>query len=115
MWIQSVGGSGYQYSYNKINGTVQIFQSAGFTPAGTNAATSLSIAAGTPATYPVGTAANTGSTNLVATAAVTIPISAEAFTGTAVAAAPLVELAAGALPAAILTDLIQFEEEFARQ
>lgn len=28
MWIQTVSGSGYQYSYNKLNGLIQIFTGA---------------------------------------------------------------------------------------
>ena len=86
--------------------------SAGFTPAGTNAASALSIGAGTPATYPVGTAANTGSTTLVATGAVTIPLAAQAFTGTAVAAAGMANLSAGAYPADVLGDVIKFTAKF---
>jgi len=76
----------------QANGAIQAFVGKGFTPAGTNAASTLSIGSGTPATYPVGTAANSGSTTLVATGAVTIPLAAQAFTGTAVAAAGLTNL-----------------------
>jgi hypothetical protein len=84
-WIFSVGTT-------QANGKIQAFVNAGFTPAGTNAASTLTIGAGTPGTYPVGTAANSGSTTLVATGAVTVPLAAQAFTGTAVAAIPAVEL-----------------------
>lgn len=59
MWISTIAGSGYQYSYNKANGTVQI------------------------------------------------------FTGAA-AQSPLAELTAGALIAGMLTDGIEFEEEYVR-
>lgn len=106
--------SGYIYQYNSTTGCLFTLQSAGFTPAGTNAASTLSIGAGTPATYPVGTAANTGSTTLVATGAVTIPLAAQAFTGTAVSAAGLSALAAAAYPAGVLGDVIKYEAKFAK-
>ena len=106
--------SGYVYQYNSTTGCLFVMESAGFTPAGTNAASSLSIGAGTPATYPVGTAANTGSTTLVATGAVTIPLPAQTFTGTAVAAGVLAALGAGAYPAGVLADLIKYEARFAK-
>jgi hypothetical protein len=108
----SGSGSGYEYTYSSQTGVLYAQTVAGFTPAGTNAASTLSISAGTPATYPVGTAANTGSTNLVATGAVTIPLAAQAFSGTAVAAAGLSALAAAAYPAGVLSDLIKFTAKF---
>ena len=106
------------------------FTGESYTPAGTVASGTLSIGAGTPATYPVGTAANTGSTTLVATGAVTVPLpsgafsgtahtlagtnSAPAFTGSAVAAAPLGALSAAAYPAAVLADVIKYTARFQR-
>jgi len=105
-------GSGYEYTYSSATGVLYTQTTAGFTPAGTNAASTLSIGAGTPATYPVGTAANTGSTTLVATGAVTIPLAAQVFTGTAVAAAGLAALAAGAYPAGVLGDVIKWTAKF---
>jgi len=60
--------NGYIYKYDKTNHTIRIYQSAGFTPAGTNA--------------------NDGPP--------------ETFTGTAVAAAPLVELGNVAVAATTL-------------
>ena len=110
--FQSALGSGYIYQYSSTTGVLYVVQAGGFTPAGTNAASTLSIGAGTPATYPVGTAASTGSTTLVATGAVTIPLAAQAFTGTAVAAAPLGALAAAAYPAGVLADVIKWTAKF---
>jgi hypothetical protein len=106
--------SGYVYQYNSATGCLFVMQSAGVTPAGTNATSTLAIGAGTPGTYPVGTAANTGTTTLVATGAASVTLPAQAFTGTAVAAAGLSALPAGAYPAGVLADVILYEAKFTK-
>lgn len=137
-------GSGYIYQYSATTGV--LFADSGlsgtltgtltapaltmdsYTPAGTNATSTLAIGAGTPANYPVGTGANTGTTTLVATGAVSVTLPAQGFTGTAhtltgsvaapvlsgasVIAGPLNPLSAGAYPAAVLADVIKWTAKF---
>ena len=75
---------------------LMVLQSAGFTPAGTNSAPTISVGSGTPATYAVGLSTNSNAAALIATGAATgiTGVQAPTFTGTAVAAAGLVELTA---------------------
>ena len=110
----SANGSGYEYTYSEATGVLYAQQVAGFTPAGTNATSTLAIGAGTPTTYPVGAAANTGTTTLVATGAVSVTIPAQTFTGTSVAAAGLAALPAAAYPAGVLGDVIKYVARFQR-
>jgi hypothetical protein len=109
--FQSVSGSGYTYKRNKATGKIQVFQVAGFTPAGTNSAPALTMNSYTPA----GTITNGTPDTFAGTPAVlTGTVAAPTFTGSAVAAGALSELANGALPAAVVADVIEFEASWVR-
>ena len=89
---------GYEYRYDKVNGTIRIFQSAGHTPAGAVAAPTFTGESYTPAgTVDAGTHVFTGAAHTLAGTN-----SAPAFTGTPVLAGALVELGNVAIPATTL-------------
>ena len=114
--------SQYQYQYVPTSNTVpalsggfvQIMVSAGFTPAGTNSAPTISMAGGGGGGAVTVSPEATGGA-LVHNAAGTITgvtgVQAPTFTGTAVAAAPLAELS-GALPSGVTNDTIAFKAVF---
>lgn len=96
------------YTAKLIKGTtlknwkLKVFQNAGFTPAGTNSAPTITTSSGGVAT-PLGVAA--GALSETAGAAGITGVQAPVFTGTAVAAAALSELPASAYPAGITGDV----------
>lgn len=116
------GGSasaGYQFWYDIVNSKFMVFRSAGFTPAGTNAASTVTgnavvIGGGVGEAIGINPDTNAGVLSKAAATNRTIPITtflggaltapAQTFTGTAVAAGALVEVA-NAVSLAALTNI----------
>lgn len=121
MVLVSQSGSGYEYRYNKSFATIQIFQVGAATPAGTIVSTSTAptITTGTNATVTAVIATNGGALTQAAGATgitgVQAPIITSTFTGSAGTAGPLSELPAGALPAGVLADIINWSSTYAKQ
>lgn len=85
------GQSGYTFQYDYANSKVLVFRSAGFTPAGTNTAPTITTGTSATTTAPVYT--NGGALTQTTGAAGITGVQAPTFTGTAVAAAAQVEVA----------------------
>lgn len=87
----------YTFKYDIANEKLLMYQSAGFTPAGTNSAPTISITGGTAGTVAIGISSDANAAALSKTAATSrtgiTGVQAPAFTGTAVAAGALVEVA----------------------
>lgn len=108
--IDQNDASGLVFKYDFENNKIRIYQSAGFTPAGTNAQVTGTISAGVIAvtagtagdavTNNAGVLESTGGQDL-AVEAQTFTGSTPVFTGTAVAAAAMAEFS-GAVAAAVL-------------
>jgi len=107
--IAPVTVNGYEYRYDETNHSIRIFQSAGFTPAGTVAAPTINIAGGEAGTVAIGIASDANAAALSKTAATSrtgiTGVQAPAFTGTAVTAAPLAEVPTSHAPAATILRL----------
>lgn len=84
---------GYVFSYDKSAGKVRAYLSAGFTPAGTNSAPTITTGTNAGTTAPVYT--NGGALTQTTGAAGITGVQAPTFTGTAVAAAAMAEVANG--------------------
>lgn len=113
MQLVSQSGSGYLYAYNKANATIQIFESAAVTPSGTVSAPTITTTTNAGVTNSVNI--NGGAlTSLTGETGVT-GVQAPTFTGAASTAGPLSELAAGALPAGVLADVVNFVATWAKQ
>lgn len=109
--FESQGTTGYVYRWNRTSNTLQIYQGAGATPAGTISAPTITTATGDPSTAPIGVVG--GALAQTAGAAGITGVQAPVFTGTAQAAAALSEFPdATALPQAIINDLIVFVAKF---
>lgn len=117
------GIAGYKYEYDRTNKKLIIRQSAGFTPAGTNASSTVTgnvsvVGGGIGEAIGINPDTNAGVLSKAAATTRTIPIAtflgaaptagAQTFTGTAVAAGAMAELPASALPAGVTGDTIQF-------
>lgn len=105
--------SGYTYQYNMTTGGLFVMTSAGFTPAGTNSAPTITT--GTNATVTAVVATNGGALTQASGATGITGVQAPVFTGSAVAAGALAALAAAAYPAGVLADVISYEAMFAKQ
>lgn len=98
--IQQMGGNAASVGYGIYPVTapdtkswnIQVTVSAGFTPAGTNSAPTITTATGNPATAPIGVI--TGALAQTAGATGITGVQAPTFTGTAVAAAAEAQVAA---------------------
>lgn len=99
------GIAGYQYEYDKTNKKLIIRQNAGFTPAGTISAPTITTTTDAGTSTPVYT--NGGALTQVAGATGITGVQAPTFTGTAVTAAVPSELPASALPAGVTGDTIE--------
>lgn len=97
--------AGFVFAYDKANKKLQAYQSAGFTPAGTNSKPTFTVEASGSigANMEIGLSADSasatveGGTGITAqrTLTSTSPVGTPTFTGTAVAAAALAEVANG--------------------
>lgn len=103
-------GTGYMYKYDKTNKKLMIYVAPSFTPAGTVALPTFTIKSGTIGTnMSIGLTADATTADVVGGSGITAnraidtthtPVGAQAFTGTAVAAAVLSQLANTVAPAA---------------
>lgn len=104
--------SGYTFEYDYTNAKLKAFRSAGFTPAGTNSAPTVTITGGQGAGVAVQIDTDANAAVLGKTAAATrtgiTGVQAPTFTGTAVAAASLVEVAATVDLSAVTTRVTAF-------
>lgn len=104
-------GSGYVFSFDGAN-KLKAFRSAGFTPAGSNSAPTVTITGGEAGTVAVGIASDADAAALSKVAATTrtgiTGVQAPAFTGTPVAAAALSEVTAGVNLSAISTTFVAY-------
>lgn len=104
------GIAGYKYEYDRTNKKLIIRSSAAITPAGTISAPTITSTTNAGTTTPLYT--NGGALTQVAGATGITGVQAPTFTGTAVAAAAMAELAATTLPAGVTGDTIQMEAIF---
>lgn len=104
----TTGGGAYRYYYDIPNGKLMVYRSAGFTPAGTNAASTVTgnavvVGGGVGEAIGINPDTNAGVLSKAAATNRTIPIAtflggnltapAQTFTGAAVAAGALVQVA----------------------
>ena len=87
------GSSGYTFAYDYSTNKVKVYHSAGFTPAGTNSAPTITTTTNATTTAPVYTVG--GALTQTTGASGITGVQAPTFTGTAVSAAALVEVANG--------------------
>lgn len=97
---------GYAFAYDSANQKVLVYRSAGFTPAGTNSAPTITSTTNAGVTTPLYT--NGGAVTQVAGATGITGVQAPTFTGTAVAAAAFVEVANGVDLSAVTVSIRAF-------
>lgn len=102
--------AGYHARFDRSSEKLLMYRVAGFTPAGTVAAPTINITGGAAGTVPIGISSDADGAALSKTAATSrtgiTGVQAPGFTGTAVAAGSLVEVAAGVDLSAVTVRLL---------